>query len=191
MEGISGDVFSVSLGNILPDSEINISIKYIGELGTEIDCTKLRLILPLTIMPRYGSGKKSHHKQVNPEKINSRPYNMSITGSILMTDGLLNVQCKTHQIDLTNKDASSINFGITDLGNLNEDVVITIERNKPQSTCLIQTAYDLTLKNAIYRNAAMINIIPIYDIIPKTNTNSPHYIIIIDFVRNQVTSSVM
>ncbi|QKF93464.1 inter-alpha-trypsin inhibitor family protein [Fadolivirus algeromassiliense] len=187
MERVSGDVFSVSLGNVQPQSEVVITIKYVVELKTEIDCSRLRLSIPLTIMPRYTPYNnkslfeaKLQGKLVNPTKVDNRPYSMSIRGSLNMPDGIVSVDSKTHKMKMTNMKDVSMNFEINNLENLNEDIVVTIERNQPKSSSMTQKASDLQLTNELYRYSTMVNIVPSFKDVPDIDPAEVHYTILLD-----------
>ena len=186
MERISGDVFSVSLGNVMPNSELDVIIKYVQELKTEIDATNVRLNVPLTIMPRYTSVVNPtpesvlQGKLVNPPKVNEKPYNLSIGGSIVMTDSIVSIDSKTHKIKMSNMNEKSLNFEINDLDALNEDIVVSIKRGVPKSGSLIQRADTLKLDNEIYRFCTMVNIIPHFEQVAQPTITDAHYTVIID-----------
>lgn len=186
MERVNGDVFSVSIGNVQPESEIIITIKYVVELRTEIDHSKLRVNFPLTIMPRYNSysfmSNESRYqgKLTNPPKVNERPYTMSINGSFAMSDGIVSVDSKTCKMKLSNMKNTSVDFEINDIENLNEDLIVTLERNKPNSSCTIQRAANLQLTNELYRYVTMVNINPSYEDVPEVNPADVHYTILLD-----------
>lgn len=186
MERINGDVFSVSLGNIQPNSEILITIKYVVELRVEIDYTKLRLNIPLTIMPRYNSfsfmsrDAMYQSRLVNPPTVAERPYTMSISGSVTMPDGIVSLDSKTSKVKLSNMKENSVSFDITDLQNLNEDIIVTVERNSPKSSCMTQKADGFQLTNEMYRYATMVNISPSFKEVPEVNPSEVHYTLLID-----------
>jgi len=75
---------------------------------------------------------------------------------------------------------TSLQFEIDNLENLNEDIIFTIKRNIPSSSCLIQKATNLQLTNEIFRHATMVNIVPKFDDISEVNPNDVHYTILLD-----------
>ena len=186
MERISGDVFSVSLGNIQPNTKIEIIIEYIVELRTEIDASQLRINFPLTIMPKYASinnitnEASIQSKLVNPEKVVNKPYDLTIYGTVVMTDGIASIDSKTCKIKLFDMKETSLQFEIDNLENLNEDIIFTIKRNIPTSSCLTQKSTNLQLTNEIFRHATMVNIVPKFDDISEVNPNDVHYTILLD-----------
>ena len=191
MEKISNDIFSVSLGNINPNANMEIIIKYVVELQTEINADQLRLNIPLTIMPRYASVFNNindanntiqiqQNKLVNPAKIKNKPYDLTINGIINMSDGIIGINSKTSGIKFSNMKETSVSFDIDNLENLGEDIIITIKRNMPKSLCLTQKADDLQLSNEIFRYATMVNIIPKFDDVLVVNPRDIHYTLLLD-----------
>ena len=186
MERVNGDVFNVSLGNVNPKSEIQITIDYVVELKTEVDYTTLRLNIPLTIMPRYSrysfmtQEEQWNDRMINPPKVEERPYTMSISGSMMMPDGIVSIDSKTSKVKLSNMKGTSVDFNIVDLQDLNQDIIVTIERNAPKSCCMTQRAKGLELKDETFRYATMINISPNYKDIPEINPGDVHYVLLLD-----------
>lgn len=181
MESSSGDIFHVSLGNMLPGAEIDIVIKYIIEAKTEIDASKLRFNFPLTIMPKYTSKNDTNTTRstlANPPKVNKRPYKLSLSGTVSLSDGIVNIDSKTHKIKLSNMEKNKLDFEINDIENLDEDVIITVTRNMPKSSCLTQECNGLA--NPKFKNATMINIVPAFDKINDTTIDDVHYVILLD-----------
>ncbi|TGZ80076.1 hypothetical protein EX30DRAFT_364855 [Ascodesmis nigricans] len=54
-EQISGDVFSTSIGNIPAGQEVQVVISTISELKHDSEVDGIRLTIPTTVAPRYGS----------------------------------------------------------------------------------------------------------------------------------------
>ena len=187
MERIDGDIFSICIGNFPPKTELTIKIKYIVELKTEIDATQLRIHIPLTIMPKYLMNNNLseeallHHKLVNPVKINNKPYNFEISGHIFMNDGINSLNSKNSKIKISNmNENSSLDFEIDDIDNLDEDVILSVNRNKPLSNVLTQKAINLNLNNEIYRYCTMVNIVPDFKNLPNINPSDSHYVLMLD-----------
>ena len=186
MERINGDVFSVALGNVEPKAKIDIIIKYTVELQIEVDASQLRFNVPLTIMPRYVTNQNVSKnvllqgKLVNPTKVNDKPYDLSIFGSIMMTNEIISVDSKTCKIKFCDMKETSLKFEINNLENLNEDIIVTIKRNIPNSVCLTQRANELKLTTDIFRHATMVNIVPKFDDVKPVNPAEVHYVILLD-----------
>lgn len=184
LEEIDGNVFSICLGNIAPGAQIYIIIKCVSEIKTETNCTQLRINVPLSIMPRYtplfseSSSEKSD--LVNPEKIGTKPYDLQIYGSIELTDPLISLDAKTCKIQVSNMKEKGLNFEITKLENLNEDVILTIKRQQPKIYSLIERMNDDCLKDESFRYTTMVNLVPNFEIIPQVNVCELNYTIILD-----------
>lgn len=182
MERIDGDIFSVSLGNVPPKANLELTIKYCIELKTEIDASQLRINIPMTIMPKYISPNTKNQLQgslVNPTKVSEKPYDLSIFGNIVMQDGIESLNSKSCKINLSNMKERSLSFQIAELESLTDDVILTIKRNTPKSCCLMQKT-DLPLSNEMFRFATMVNIVPQFDNIPQVNPKDVHYVILMD-----------
>jgi hypothetical protein len=186
MERVEGDVFNVCLGNVPPQTEVTITIRYAVELKNEIDCSQVRISIPLTIMPRFTSKKNptdermQHGKLVNPTKVNEKPYNMTVTGTITQNSGIVSLDAKTTKMKMSNMQGNKVDFEINDLENLDEDIIITVTRNKPNSVAFTQEATTLPLTNNKYKHATMINVIPNFTHLPEVNPADASYAIILD-----------
>ncbi|CAG8698136.1 13043_t:CDS:2, partial [Dentiscutata heterogama] len=55
LEEQDSDVLKCSVGNIMPRQKVEIKIKYVIELQNDAESDSVRLILPATIAPKYGS----------------------------------------------------------------------------------------------------------------------------------------
>ena len=195
MERQSSDVFSVTVGNLAPESGVKICIKYVVELQDEVDYLKLRVNIPLTIMPRYTPSAASYSNPSyiaatraamaaqNTEKINGKPYDLSIHGDIHMTDGIKNVDFKTHRAKLSQMQETSIHFDMENLSELNQDIVITIERNDSKSfanTYVLNSESGQEITNPLYKYATIVKFIPDFSKLPPVDLTKVHYVILLD-----------
>lgn len=186
MERIDSDIFSICVGNIPSKKEVIIQISYIIEIKNEIDCKQLRILIPMTMMPKYLSDQNMteelilQNKLVNPIKIYDKPYNFEIYGTIFMNDGIIGVDSKTCKIKIMNIKKTSMDFEICNIENLDEDIILTVNRERPQTNALIQKAENLNLNNEIFRYCTMVNIIPDFKNIPDTDISELHYTLILD-----------
>ena len=180
MDKVEGDVFNCCIGNVPPKTEIKISIKYAVELKTEIDSTRIRVNFPLTIMPRYeGTTDNTFNpikKLINALKTNDKPYDLSIAGKIIMTDGIISIEAKTSKIKVLPMSKDNCEFKIQDLEKLDEDIILTITRNTPKTMAITQAKEDLTQ----YRYATMVNIVPDFSAVTETEIDEIHYTLILD-----------
>ena len=177
--------FRICVGNLAPISGVTITIKIVCELDNEEDNSKIRLNIPVTIgnkyTPSYYSSSRSYNPSTtNPPKVNNRPYHMNITGDIQMGSRLVSVDSKTHKIKLSNMEKHSAHFEITDLEELNRDVVLTVERESSATTCFTQELPSSALKNPVLKFCTAVNLIPDFSKMPKVNINDCEYILCLD-----------
>ena len=186
MERVDGDIFTVSLGNVQPNAKLEIIIKYVVELNTEIDASQLRLNIPLTIMPKYKSIYNTTSESLlknqlsNPQKSKKKPYNLSICGTVNMIDGIKSMDSKTCKMKISDMIGTSLQFEINDLEKLNKDIIILIKRNTPKSSCLMQNGSQLQLTDDLFKYATMVNIVPDFEKVSNVNPADVHYVIMLD-----------
>ena len=206
MERQSNDVFSVVVGNLAPNSSVKICIKYVVELQDEVDYLKLRIIIPLTIMPRYTPTSVSYSNSSyiaaaraaaaqNTEKISEKPYELSIHGDIHMTDGIKNVDFKTHHAKLSQMRESSVHFDMENLTALDKDIVITIERNDSKSFANTQQLSSNTqqlssVSNSLYKYATLVKFVPEFSKLPPVDITKVHYVILLDNSASMMGSNI-
>lgn len=180
MERNEGDIFTCQLGNVPAHTEVKITIKFVTELQTEINFSRVRLDIPVTIMDRYITTKNDIIENINTNKIHEKPYDMTIKGHIFMTNGIININSNmTNMNDMViNKiNDNTSDFKIDNIQNLNKMISIIINRNKPISHCMIEDGQALKLTTQMYRYMTVINIISEYDI---SKIEPKHYVLILD-----------
>ena len=179
MERPDGDVFALCLGNVPPKATVQIQIRSVTELHTEIDTTQLRLNVPLTIMPKYTPKFEPSDLSGILDSImgiSTKPYDFILEGQIYMSDGIVSLDSKTHKIKLSKMQSHQLNFEICP-ENLDQDIVLSITRNKPTSFIICESTPTL---DPVYNCASQINIIPDYSAIPEIMITDLTYIIVLD-----------
>uniref|UniRef100_A0A8C3IKN7 von Willebrand factor A domain containing 5A n=1 Tax=Chrysemys picta bellii TaxID=8478 RepID=A0A8C3IKN7_CHRPI len=88
-EGIRGDVFSCSLGNLPPGEEAVLTLRYVCELLLEPDGAA-RYVLPTVLRPRYTPSGETHR---SPTPITVRPtgklpYTLSLSATLQSPHGI-------------------------------------------------------------------------------------------------------
>jgi len=173
-----GDVFSCCIGNVDKNAKINIEIKYSVELKTEIDSSQLRLVIPLSIMPRYTSRIHPSSHNPNTPKITSNPYKQSVSGNIFMSDGVESIDSKSDPVHLTKESEHNVKFELANIEKLDHDVNIVIKRKPQRSVGITELWKDVD--DPQYRFATMLNIVPDFEKTQQVNIESIHYTLIID-----------
>ena len=173
-----GDVFSCCIGNVDKNKKINIEIKYSVELKTEITSSQLRLVIPLTIMPRYVPSMPNISNNPNTTLITDNPYKQSINASIFMSDGIESLDCNSDTLMFTDKTDHTVKFKLNDINKLDHDVNIIIKRKPQRSVAITELWKDVS--NPQYKFATMLNIVPDFDKVASTSPENIHYTLIID-----------
>lgn len=99
------DVFTASVGNILPASDVVIELTYVTELAFEGDA--IRFALPTTVSPRYAPADdrvavgRSPEAALNPQTALNVPYGLSFTASVTMPGRISRVESSSHPISVT------------------------------------------------------------------------------------------
>lgn len=179
MEKLDGDTFSVCLGNIPGNADVKIKISGCLDLDTEIDATRLRLCVPSTIMKKYSSkGSPTFLGSVvnNVERVANKPYDMKISGSILMSDGLVSIDSKTHPIQISNMQHNQADFVISP-EQLDSDIILTITRKTPKTLMITSKADDVPPE---FRYASQMNIVPDFSLVPECSIVDTSYVILLD-----------
>lgn len=173
-----GDVFSCCIGNVDKNKKINIEIKYCIELKTEVNSSQLRLVIPLTIMPRYVPSMSNISNNPNTTLITDNPYKQSINASIFMSDGIELLDCKSDTLIFTDKTDHTVKFKLNDIKKLDHDVNIIIKRKPQRSVAITELWKDVS--NPQYKFATMLNIVPDFDKVASISPENIHYSLIID-----------
>lgn len=177
MDQTAGNIFSVCLGNIPKSAKVMISIRAGLELLMEAGSKKMRWNWPTNVMPLYTPEDDSSFLGTVMKAVTNtskRPYKMTITGSVIMPDGIVSIESKTHGIKFIGNTLEK--FEIVPV-NLNEDIILTIERNAPKTSLIGQVAENVP---AEYKHAYQCNIVPDFSHIKPTNIKDMCYIIILD-----------
>ncbi len=98
------DVFTASLGNMKPGSEVALSITYVTELAAE--GAAARFTLPTTVSPRYAPAQDqtgvgpTPADALNPPVALDVPYGFTLEMNLTMSGGIRAVQSPTHPIEV-------------------------------------------------------------------------------------------
>ena len=95
----AADVFTTTISNIPQGASVQVTIKYVQELKHDAEVDGVRLNIPTSIAPRYGSYSDFLHKA--PEQIDSK--GMKITVDIDMIGGtsIKKIISPSHPIQVT------------------------------------------------------------------------------------------
>jgi len=97
------NVFTVSVGNLAPNSEVTLELRWVAPL--DLDGDTLRFMLPTTVSPRYtpraaiAEVGEPDHERVNPDRLPSVPYGLRL--AVQVTSPASRVESPTHPIRTT------------------------------------------------------------------------------------------
>ena len=170
----SGDVFSISLGNLLAGKEAEIHLQLVGEL--EIDAEgSVRFSLPSSLKPRYspagssdplaavGGGAEAQVEQASTSCVQ----HFQLT--VLNAQEVAEVTSPTHALTTTQDGAEKVKITLAD--SLNRDVVILIKYRDPHTPRgLVEAQFQTT-------STFMANIVALIDFFPQFDTSTDTYVI--------------
>ena len=159
----SGDIFSLSLGNLPSGSEAQISIKMVGELPIEAD-GRVRFTLPSVLKPRYtpeGSIDPlaaAQHPSVKQASVAGVfKFKMRVEGSAKIGK----VSSPTHKLKIDQTSDCAVNVCIAEEGPVRGDVTILIGYKDPhEPTAIVEPAVEGSKTKEMKNKAVMLNFFP-------------------------------
>ncbi|CAF2145922.1 unnamed protein product [Rotaria magnacalcarata] len=134
----SPDNFTINVGALLPATDCKIIISYVSELDLVENGTKIRVVIPTSIAPRYSSSKSGI---TSPACTNAKVDKV----------GIARISSLSHpiQIDFSPVDAYVIEFSQRDT-HLDRDIILDIELAKGRPSTIL----------AIEQEAVMVSFTP-------------------------------
>ena len=96
------DVFTASIGNVLPGQEVTVRITYVAE--TEMERDRLRFAIPTTVSPRYAPDEdrsgvgRPPAEALNPPVALSVPYGLTLDVRLQMSSPIRSIESPSHPI---------------------------------------------------------------------------------------------
>ena len=176
-----GDVFSVALGNVPAKTDVELTLKYAVALESEIDATHVLLELPMSMMPRYAPKTENpgHARAVNPDTVSYKPYDVSISGTVYQSSGIVSLDSKVSKIKVSNVHPNSWDFAIENPENINESFFVSIERKKPDSVAHTEV-FPEKLTDETLRFCTKVNIVPNFSNVEKPKPEDLYFVFLID-----------
>jgi Ca-activated chloride channel family protein len=124
------DIFSASVGSILPGSTVQLELTYVTELMYEGDA--LRFTVPTTVAPRYapvedrvGIGRPDS-EALNPPLLKEVPYGLTFHATVAAPSQLRRIESPSHPVRLElGSDVATVTLSQQDAA-LDRDVVLLI-----------------------------------------------------------------
>lgn len=128
------NVFTVSVGNLLPEQELTVELQWVAEL--ERTGEALRFVLPTTVAPRYApmadtrGGEPTDTNRLSPPLALEVPYSMEFTARVTHPSGILAVDSPSHCIQChAENGAVRVELGTGQVA-MDRDVVLLIKPQK-------------------------------------------------------------
>ncbi|MEE6457737.1 hypothetical protein FKM82_000005 [Ascaphus truei] len=136
----SGDIFSCSVGNLLPGQEAEVTLSYVRELPLEADGA-VRFVLPAVLNPRYTPGDQEESITANLPRVppGQIPYTLSMSAHFQSAYGISKVQsnCGITPLQYTNDVKTAAKVSLAEGHKFERDVELLVyykEVNKPSVT---------------------------------------------------------
>ncbi|XP_075711046.1 von Willebrand factor A domain-containing protein 5A-like [Rhinoderma darwinii] len=180
----SGDIFSCSVGNLLPGQEADVTLSFVQELQVEADGA-VRFVLPAILNPRYTpEGQTKNVTATLPElSISQIPYTLSLTARFQSAYGIMKIEssCDITPLKYTNDDKTEAEVALAKGHKFDRDVELLAyfsEVNKPSVT-LEESIPDSETGSFMGDAAVMLNFYPGF---PETQEQSScgEFIFVVD-----------
>ena len=136
LEALAGGLHTANIGNLQPGDEIVLEVRYAQLLAFEQG--RLRLAIPTTIAPRYGSAEQSglQPQQVPAASLEAEyALALSVTVAGVLAGGT--VECATHRFT-REPVAGGVLLTLADGASLDRDVVIVVQPREPLPSLVVQ-----------------------------------------------------
>ena len=164
----SGDVFSISLGNLPPGKEAEIHLQLVGELGIDAE-ESVRFSLPSTLKPRYTPADSADplapveggaEGQVETASTSSV---QKFQLTVLNAQSVAEVTSPTNTLTTTHDNALN-QMKISIAGSLSNDLVILLKYKAPHTPRgLVETSSEMKETSFMSKSVAMIDFFPQFD----------------------------
>ena len=165
----SGDVFSISLGNLPPGKEAEIHLQLVGELGIDAE-GGVRFSLPSSLKPRYtpagssdplarvGGGAEGQVEHATTSGV----HKFQLT--VLNAQNVAEVTSPTHTITTTyNSDENKMNVALVGSESVSSDLVILIEHKEPHAPTASVEGGSADKEGIMKGPAVMVNFFPKFE----------------------------
>ncbi|MBF0121356.1 MAG: VWA domain-containing protein [Desulfobacterales bacterium] len=170
------NIFTVSVGNLMPGKEAVIKITYAADLDQFED--KLRLMIPTTISPRYIPQEQaetldpSEKLHIDPQRVvGDLPYGLKLKVNLRASSKIISIECPSHPIKVSQSEKEAVVTLMGDAVQLDQDFVLTIQtehNNEPKAVVAIDEYSN--------QHIVMINFLPNFSSL-KHNSNDIIFII--------------
>ena len=162
----SGDVFSISLGNLPPKKEAEIQLQLVGELPIDAE-GGVRFSLPNTLKPRFTPTGSSDPLAPIPSGDSDQVEHASFAGApgfqmrVLDAEDVAKVTSPTHGITVA-KEGEGLRVSLSEQKPTSVDLVILIRHKAPHTLkAVVESGITTSRENAFMSSpAVMVNFFP-------------------------------
>lgn len=179
----SQDVLYISVGNIKPDQDVTVTIRYVSELPVSEGI--MRLQIPSTVSPRYSPKGSDPMKvdRINPPFQKEVPYRLSLQIKVA-TVGIREITSPSHTITVK-KDGEYSFVGLSDETTvLDRDFILEVELAKQLEPLAIMETH----QNG--DTALLFRFYPEFTDLPKTTAQKSEVIFVLDCSGSMRGSSI-
>ena len=127
----SGDIFSISLGNLPPKAEAELDLKLVGELPLDAEGA-VRFSLPAVLKPRYTPLGSTDPLALVDSAAKGQASAVHSFEMVVKKDGVANVTSPTHKIsDIQEEECIRVTLAQEDAKPLQTDLVVLVHRSDP------------------------------------------------------------
>ncbi|XP_045212788.2 von Willebrand factor A domain-containing protein 5A-like isoform X2 [Mercenaria mercenaria] len=176
----AGDIFSCKLGNLPPQSEASLVMKYVIELPQEVD-GRLRFTLPTVLNPRYspdvgGLTAAEGATYVPPCKV---PYEFSMTATVKGYHKVTSVTSDRMKFDVKYEENNKIaKVAVNEEFKFDHDLGLLVEYEMPYSPQVILETGNPEAEGLLKEDMLMVSFHP--DLKEVAMATSGEYIFVID-----------
>ncbi len=136
LEALADGLHTANIGNLKPGDEIVLEVRFAQMLA--FDQGRLRLVIPTTIAPRYGSAESAGlQPQQIPQASLLAEYPLALSVDVRGVLARGTVECPTHRFTREPHDGG-LRLDLAAGAWLDRDVVILVQPNEPRPSLVIQ-----------------------------------------------------
>lgn len=177
----TGDIFSISLGNLPPKSDAELHLRLVGELPLDAE-GEVKFTLPSVLKPRYTPSGSTNPLAYNfgasiQDQVASTHAVFDFSLDVMEPDSISEVTSPTHTIS-TQKDGLRVHVSLDEPKPLDKDLVVLVTQKDPHTPRAIPESGNAKLSQRKYMGspAVMLNFFPKFE----TKRAACEFIFVID-----------
>ncbi|XP_053304522.1 von Willebrand factor A domain-containing protein 5A-like [Spea bombifrons] len=180
----SGDIFSCSVGNLLPGQEAEVTLCFVRELPVEADGA-VRFVLPAVLNPRYTpEGEKHSVTMETPAlSVDRIPYTLTMNTHFQSANAISKVESSSAitPLEYTNEDKTAAKVSLAEGHKFDRDVELLVyyaDVNKP--SVIVETGLpDNEAGSMLAEPVVMLNFYPSFPV-TQAQSNCWEFIFVMD-----------